>query len=278
MEKPWVGEGQEGGGCAPSPLPFCGHVVESLGVGWAKTSRPPSASLHTSPKMGAGVWRRWWLWGGDEAVVVAPCPQRGCSGWPHFPAEPHKLGMFSAGPRGAEDPRVWGKFRNWVLRLQEMGPCGSTAVVPAEVGPGPCLSCPRQVRVVWGPNPDLAHPVWRRPHRSLGLIPTRSLSAHVLSGLIPAPDARWGRAAGGRAPGTPQGLHLGPICPSMVLQAQLRQGLAPWISQSLEGNDRRTYRPGDGGNTGTIGAATLLAVQGTTAGRCSAWVSPGMWS
>lgn len=259
MEKPWVGEGQEGGGCAPSPLPFCGHVVESLGVGWAKTSRPPSASLHTSPKMGAGVWRRWWLWGGDEAVVVAPCPQRGCSGWPHFPAEPHKLGMFSAGPRGAEDPRVWGKFRNWVLRLQEMGPCGSTAVVPAEVGPGPCLSCPRQVRVVWGPNPDLAHPVWRRPHRSLGLIPTRSLSARLLSGLIPAPalcgtrDGAGLRVAGPR--GHPRGLGFiwGPIGQawfSKLSSGRVSLHGSPRARSGLEGNDRSTYKPGDGGGRG----------------------------
>lgn len=96
-------------------------------------------------------------------------------------------------------------------------------------------------------------------------------------------DARWGRAAGGRAPGTPQGtgLHLGPVRPSVVLQAKLRQGLAPWISQSpvRSGRQRPQYLQAWGwGRTGTIGAATLLAVQGTTAGRCSAWVSPGMWS
>lgn len=177
-----MGEEEEGGdGCAPQPRAFlrtrCGKSRRRVGEDIAAVAAV-SFAPRVSPKMGAvGLEAVVALWG-DEAVVVAPRPQGGCNGWPRSLSAPRKLGLFSAGPGEQKIPGFGGKFRNSVIRLlQEMGPCRRTAVVPPEVGPGPCLSCPGQVGVVWGPgqhpaappNPDLARPVWIRPHRSPGL-------------------------------------------------------------------------------------------------------------
>lgn len=208
MEKPWVGEGQEGGGCAPTPLPFCGHVVESLGVGWAKTSRPPSASLHTSPKMGAGGWRWWWwLWGGGTRRWW----------WHRVPR-----GDAAAGPISQLSPTSWGCSQQGLGEQKSPGFGGNSEIGCSDsgrwgrVGCGASRAGPRALPELsqagqggLGTKPRPCPPSLDKASQKPGAHPHTIPFSPRFVWVNPSSRREMGQGCGWQGPGDPPGASFG---------------------------------------------------------------------